>query len=125
MKYEKTIIISAVNLVEGGGLSILQKCAQEISIFNLKNSNTYKVIILIHDKALLPKYENVIYIEYPLAKKNWFFRVFYEYIFFYFVSKQYKPLIWFSLHDITPNVKAKYLYTYMHNPSPFSLSAYG
>lgn len=119
MKYNKTIIISAVNLVEGGGLSILKKCLQEFSNFNNKNENNFEIIALVHSKLLLPVYDNVSYIEYPLAKRNWLFRAFYEYIYFYFVSLKRRPIVWLSLHDMTPNVKAKYLYTYMHNSSPF------
>lgn len=112
------IVVSAVNLVEGGGLSILKKCAQELSIFN--KHNKYKVYILVHKNSLIPNYDNITYIAYPKAKKNWFFRAFYEYFYFYFLSIKLNPFVWISLHDITPNVKSGlYLYTYMHNPSPF------
>jgi hypothetical protein len=117
MKNSKTIIVSAVNLIEGGGLSILQKCVQELSTYN--KDNKFKIYILVHSISLLPKYENITYIVYPKAKKSWLFRIFYEYVYFYFISLKEKPLIWISLHDVTPNVRAKYLYTYMHNPSPF------
>lgn len=117
MKFNNTIIISAVNLVEGGTLSILKKCVQEIVQYN--SSGKYKIIVLVHSKNILPAYENVEYIAYPASKRNWFIRMFYEYIFFYFLSLKLKPLIWFSLHDMTPNVRAKYRYVYMHNPSPF------
>lgn len=118
MKNSKTIIVSAVNLVEGGGLSILKKCVQELSTFN--KDNKYTIYILVHSISLLPEYKNITYIAYPKAKKNWFLRVFYEYIFFYFVSLKLKPIVWFSLHDMTPNVKSGLcLYTYMHNPAPF------
>ena len=119
MKYNKTIIISAVNLVEGGGLSILKKCVQEVSNLNNKNENKYKIIVLVNSKSLLKKYDNVILQEYSLPKKSWLFRIFYEYVYFYFYSLVMKPLVWISLHDMTPNVRAKYRYVYMHNPSPF------
>ncbi|MBR1639809.1 MAG: glycosyltransferase [Treponema sp.] len=117
MKNSKTIIVSAVNLVEGGGLSILKKCVQEFSTFN--KDNKYTIYILVHSISLLPEYKNITYIAYPKAKKNWLFRAFYEYIYFYFLSLKYQPIVWLSLHDITPNVRVKYLYTYMHNSSPF------
>lgn len=117
MTYNNTIIISAVNFIEGGPLSILKKCVQELSVYNA--DQRYEVIVLVNSKNLLHEYDNVTYIEYSQPKKNWFFRVFYEYVYFFFVSLKYKPLIWLSLHDTTPNVRAKYRYVYMHNPSPF------
>lgn len=115
--YNKTIVISAVNLVNGGTFTILKECLQQISAS--KYFNDYKIIALVHSKLILKKYENIEYIEYPMAKKNYMFRLFYEYIYFYILSLKYRPEIWFSLHDITPNVKAKCRYVYMHNPSPF------
>lgn len=118
LKNSNVIVVSAVNLVEGGGLSILKKCVQELSEFN--KDNKYKIFILVHSISLLPEYENITYIAYPKAKKNWIFRTFYEYIYFYIVSVKLNPLVWFSLHDMTPNVKSGLcLYTYMHNPAPF------
>lgn len=117
MEYSNTIVISAVNLIEGGTLSILKKCVQEIAQYNADGK--YKVIVLVHSADILPSYENVEYIAYPTSKKSWFIRMFYEYIYFYFLSLKIKPLIWISLHDMTPSVRSKYLYVYMHNPSPF------
>ena len=72
-----------------------------------------------HSKKLLPEYKNIEYIAYPLAKKNYLFRCFYEYIYFYFLSKKLKPKFWLSLHDMTPITDCAYRYVYMHNPSPF------
>lgn len=115
-KYNNTIVVSAVNLVEGGTLSILKKCVQELVVYN---SGKKKIVVLVHSKDILPQYEDIEYKEYPLSKKNWMIRMFYEYIYFYFLSLKLKPLIWISLHDMTPNVRAKYLYVYMHNSSPF------
>jgi len=46
-------------------------------------------------------------------------RCFYEYVYFYFLSKKIKPYLWLSLHDITPNVKTEKMAVYCHNPSPF------
>ena len=117
MTYTNTIVISAVNLVNGGTFSILKKCVEELTLYN--SVGKYKIYVLVNSVDLLPKYENVEYIAYPLSKKNWLIRIFYEYIYFYFLSLKIKPLIWFSLHDMTPTVRAKYRYVYMHNPSPF------
>ncbi len=59
------------------------------------------------------------FLEFPKSKKSWFFRLYYEYIYFYFFSKKLKPDLWLSLHDISPNVSAKKRMVYCHNPSPF------
>lgn len=111
------MIISAVNLVSGGPFTILKDCLDQIVHNNICSS--YKIIVLVHSKASMPVYPNIEYLEYPFPKKNWVIRMFYEYIYFYFLSLKLSPLIWISLHDMTPNVRSKYQYVYMHNPSPF------
>lgn len=112
-----TIIISAVNLINGGTFTILKECLSQIS--KSETFKDWKIIALIHSEKLLPEYKNIEYISFPLAKKNYFFRCFYEYIYFYFLSLKLKPKIWLSLHDMTPNVKSEERFVYMHNPMPF------
>lgn len=46
-------------------------------------------------------------------------RLWYEYIYFYFFSHKKQIDVWLSMHDMTPNVKAKKRYVYCHNASPF------
>lgn len=115
--FSNTIVISAVNLVNGGTFTILKECLEQISKSAVFAD--WKIIALVHSHKVLKRYSNIEYIEYPLAKKNYFFRCFYEYIVFYFLSLKLKPKIWFSLHDMTPNVRAEKRYVYMHNPMPF------
>lgn len=114
----KTIVISGINLTSGGGLSIY-----EDALNSLVNNGMYKnnnIIILVHKKGIFSKYKNYFNImEFPLGKSNWLFRIWYEYVYFYFLSKRLSPDIWLSLHDMTPNVSAKRKYVYCHNPSPF------
>lgn len=117
MQYTNSIVISAVNIVSGGTFTILNDFLNQIK--NNKNAKNYKIIALVNNHERLPVEDNIIYKDYKLPKKNWLFRVFYEYIYFFFVSLKLKPEIWVSLHDMTPFVHSKYLYTYMHNPSPF------
>jgi len=111
----KNIIISAINITSGGTLSILNDCLTYASD-NL--SNNYNIIALVNDKNNFD-FDNIKFIEYPLSKKSWINRLFYEYIYFYFISKKLNPYLWLSLHDMTPNVKAKKRAVYCHNPSPF------
>lgn len=86
--------------------------------FNSINSNNYRIIVLINNKELIKNYQFE-YIEFKNSKKSWFFRIYYEYLYFYFLSSRLKPYIWFSLHDISPFVKSTHKLLYCHNPAPF------
>lgn len=114
----KTIVLSGINLVDGGALSVYIDCINEL----LQNgyANNYKIVALVGNKKLFPKDKRIKYVEFPKSKKNWLYRIYYEYIYFYFFSKKIKPYIWLSLHDITPNIVATKRYVYCHNPSPFN-----
>lgn len=114
---KETLVISAVNLVEGGTLTILNNC---LSFLNSNSFiyNRYRVIALVHNKDMFG-FKNIDFIEVPLAKKNWFFRMYYEYIGFNKISKSLKPKLWLSLHDISPVVNAERKAVYCHNPTPF------
>lgn len=114
---KKIIVISAVNLVEGGTLTILRECVASLS--RSRFSKEYNIVVLVHKCDLLPNYENIIYVEYPRAKKNYLYRCYYEYIGFKKLSKGLSPELWLSLHDMSPIVKTKRQAVYMHNPSPF------
>lgn len=115
----KKLIISGINLVDGGALSVFHDCLDSL----IKSSflNIYDVTILVGKKSLFKKYSNsVSIIEFPKSKKNWLYRLYYEYFYFKKLSKKWQPDIWISLHDITPNVVAKKRFVYCHNPSPFN-----
>lgn len=115
--YEKVIVISAVNLTEGGTLSILHDCLKSIS--QHIEETEYKVIALVNSKKYEIKLAGIEYIEFPNSKKSYLLRFYYEYFYFFKWSKKIVPEYWISLHDMTPNVCAKHRYVYMHNPSPF------
>lgn len=111
------IVISAVNLIDGGALQILKKfltSADEISseseirfTFLLSNQNVSKGYSKQHN-----------YIYFPEAKKRWINRLIFEFNTSYTLSKTLKPDLWISLHDISPRVACKQV-VYCHNPSPF------
>lgn len=83
MDFSKTIIVSAVNIVEGGALSILKNCIKEL-VFYIRDKD-FSIKILVHSRNLLLDYENVEYISYSKSKKSFIYRLFYEYIYFYFI----------------------------------------
>lgn len=115
---KKVIVVSAVNFVSGGPLSILKECLAELSA---NYAHQYEIIALVHSKNLLT-YRNVTFLEFPLSKKSWLLRLYYEYVGFYFLSKKLRPDFWLSLHDMTPNVVCKNRFVYCHNPAPFYAS---
>lgn len=111
-------VISGINLLDGGALSVYYDLLDEV----LKNEwyKKYNIIALVADKKLFRKYENYIeIIEFKKSKKNWLFRLYYEYIYFKIFSKKNNVDVWLSLHDTTPNVIAKKRYVYCHNATPF------
>ena len=112
---KKLLVISAINFIEGGPLTVLYSLLNALTSIN---SNSYRIIVLINKKELLKDYKFE-YIVLNKSKNSWFFRLYYEYIYFYFLSRRIKPYIWFSLHDITPFVKATHKLLYCHNPAPF------
>ncbi|WP_429039434.1 glycosyltransferase [Aeromonas veronii] len=110
------IIISGVNLIEGGPLKVLQD-----SIAAFSKLENIELICLVNNRKLFEIDENINFIEFPWAKKNWLLRCFFEYIYCWFLSKKMRPDIWLAMHDMTPylycpaNIKQ---YVYCHNPSP-------
>lgn len=112
----KTIVISAVNLRKGGTLTILRECLQFASS---RLSEEYRIITLVH-KRDLADYPGIEYIEIPWAIKGWGRRLWCEYVTMNKIAKNLQPIeLWLSLHDTTPNVRAKKRAVYCHNPFPF------
>lgn len=115
----KQFVISGINLIDGGALSVFHDCLD--SLVNSVYLNDYKVTILVGNKSLFEKYgDKVTIIEFQKSKKSWLFRLYYEYFLFKKLSKKLNADVWLSLHDITPNVISKKRYVYCHNPSPFN-----
>ena len=118
-KINKVIVVSAINFFEGGPLSILMDCLNELS--STKYS-LYQIIILVHKKELFEDKifpNNIVFKEFPKSRKHYFYRLYYEYIYFKKISKKLNVHLWFSLHDISPRVEAKVKSVYCHNPTPF------
>ena len=120
MSKKKIIIISAINITNGGPHRILNECLD----YSISLLNKYKIFVLINNTKVVEKFneynELINFVEFPLSKKSWIFRVFYEYFYFKFFSRKYNVDIWFSLHDCSPFVKAKKHFVYCHNPEIFA-----
>lgn len=115
---KKLIIISAVNFFEGGPLTILK---DNLKFANDFLSSDYEIIALVHKKKLLDLsyLTKITFLEFPKSRESYFIRVYLEYFYFNKLSKKWNPYLWFSLHDITPNVYAEIRAVYCHNPTPF------
>ena len=121
----KIVVISAVSLFYGGAFSILKSVLNYLSQDDW--SHRYRIIVLVYQKQILNEYSNIELIEFPKARASWLHKLLFEYYYFNKLSKKVKPYLWFSLHDVTPNVKAERRAVYCHNAypfSPFSFKAY-
>lgn len=111
----KTIVVSAVNIVEAGPLAILKDCLDSLSKWVATRSAAYRVIAIVYKKELVD-YPHLEYIETQWPKKRWINRLWYEYVSLQKISKEIGDVyLWFSLHDTSPSVKAKYRAVYCHN----------
>lgn len=112
------LIISMINVrPETGPFTIFRLCCEAAA--KLEGVRT---TVLCHSLADVKKLDapGVRFIEYPLSQKNWLFRIFYEYVYFYFLARRLKPDFWFSLHDMSPNIgKICPQAVYCHNSTPF------
>ena len=113
---KKSIVISAVNIINGGTLTILRECLEVLSKYVVYNN--VEVYALVNNRTLC-EFPNIKYIEIPWSKKCWINRVYCEYFYMKRISKKIKPNVWLSLHDMTPNVTANVRAVYCHNAIPF------
>jgi glycosyltransferase involved in cell wall biosynthesis len=109
------IVVSAVNFTEGGPLTVLRECLASASAVLPADCE----IVAIVNRADLINEPRVRLISIPSSKKSWFHRLYWEWFGFMRISRELKPALWLSLHDITPRVSAARQAVYCHNPSPF------
>ena len=114
----KVIVVSGINLFEGGPLSVYKDFLDALVSAGVAADNW--IILYVHKKELFADYEqHARIVELPESRKNYLRRLYYEYIYFAGISRKHKIDYWISLHDITPGVRAGHLYTYCHQPAPF------
>lgn len=109
------VVVSAVNFTEGGPLTVLRECL-EAAVAVLPPA--WEVVALVNSAELISDLR-VRSVAIPSAKRSWFLRLYWEWIGFSRVSRHLRPILWFSLHDITPRVSAVRQVVYCHNPAPF------
>ena len=110
----RRIIVSAVNFIEGGALTVLRQCVDAAHTLPAG----WRMTVLVNDSALVDTTQ-VDAIAFPKPKQSWLNRLKFEYWDLHRISKGMGADIWLSLHDMTPRVRAGQQYVYCHNPSPF------
>jgi glycosyltransferase involved in cell wall biosynthesis len=109
-----TVVVSAVNLTEMGGLSVLTDCLHELA----QRADDYSIVALVHEKELVGV-PNIHYYEFPRSKRSILDRLYHEYWVFWQLSRRLNPFLWLSLHNTTPNVHAQRRAVYCQNVSNF------
>jgi glycosyltransferase involved in cell wall biosynthesis len=111
----KVIVFSAINVTQGGPLTIMHTFAQYATANLLTKFDVY---FLVKDRKILAQYP-VKTIEFPNSQKTFLHKLYYEYFGFKTLSNQLKPYLWFSLNDCSPTVSSEIQVVYFHNATPF------
>lgn len=109
------LVVSAVNLTEGGPLTIL---IESLDAAAATLGPEWRITALVHDHSLVTN-NRVKTVAFPNAKKRWANRIWTEWFGLRRLSRELNPDLWLSLHDMTPVVTAKRQAVYCHNTSPF------
>ncbi len=112
---KKLLVISAINIREGGPLTILNNCLNELANSDLLKR--FNIVALVYKKELC-LYKGITYVEFPKANKRLHY-FYYEYIGLKNRWNQGEIELLISLTDKTPNIKANLKAVYIHNPTPF------
>lgn len=101
-------------------MSVFKDCLDFVN--SSKFQNGFKFIALVHKKELFDQniYSNIDFVEFPKSRKSYFYRLYYEYIYFKKFARNNDVSFWLSLHDITPSIGKVPQAVYCHNPSPFN-----
>ena len=115
------VVVSAINIFKGGSLTIVRGFLKELCAGRPLSAEALSIVVFCHSAKLFDGVDmsGVKFCEKPLSRKNWLLRLFYEYVWFWFWSRNKDVDYWISMHDMTPNVKAKHRFVYCHNPAPF------
>jgi len=105
-RQKPVVVVSAVNFSDFG------------PFLSAKYGDAYDIVALVHNRGLIGV-NGIEYLEFPRCKTSWVNRLRFEFATCNRISRELKPFLWLSLHDITPRVSAERQAVYCHNPSPF------
>lgn len=115
VRNRKRLVVSGVNLVEGGTLRVLQEFLMAAS---LELDSNWEIVALVHSRnKLKPTRAKLVEVAWP--KRSWLGRMFFEWEVSARLAKRLRPDVWFAIHDITPRVGDVRKVVYCHNPMPF------
>ena len=79
MAKNELIVISGVNIVDGGALVVFKDAVSAI----VNNNKGYRICVLVNKKSLFDdlNLQDVLFLEYPDIKRRWINRVFFEYVY--------------------------------------------
>jgi glycosyltransferase involved in cell wall biosynthesis len=106
------IVVSAQRFFRGGTIVIVTDCLEYLSSHY---ADQYVIKALVFKKTLYPSLPGIEYIEFPKSRNSFLRRMYDEYFYFRKLSKQWKPYLWLSMQDSTPNVKAMVRAVYFNN----------
>ena len=115
----KTLVISGVNLTEGGPLTVFKECVAAAS----QALPGWRIIVMAHDASLIST-PGVEVMAFPKAKSRWLRRVLLEWHGFHKISREIGADLWLCLHDMTARVDARRQAVYCHNAAPFSKATF-
>ncbi len=98
---EQHLVVSAVNLTEGGTLEILRQCLAEAV-----KLPGWRVTAIVHS-AKKVGVDGIHYVERPEVKRSWLKRIQFEYSECEKLAATLNPDFWLSLHDMTPNLGSR------------------
>jgi glycosyltransferase involved in cell wall biosynthesis len=115
----KVLVISAVNITNGGPSVVLQDYINSLDTSYFVD----KIFLVINSNTRIEKTNktNIKYLIYNYPLKNFFFRLFFEYFHLFFLSLKLKSDYWISFNDITPFCISKKKSIYIHSPISFEI----
>lgn len=112
------VVFSGVNIFSGGTLNVYRETLKDVVDQHLDENNT--VIAFVFKKELFSDIQGKIeFIEVPFARKSYFHRICFEFVYLKKWSKDKNVDLWIAMHDLSPNVIAKKKYTYFHSAQIF------
>ncbi|MEJ2883668.1 glycosyltransferase [Pedobacter sp. GR22-6] len=113
-KGKTTIVISGANITSGGPLQVFRDVLSQT-----RNHKEFYIVAIVADVSLFGEFDHVHFIQIKLYKKFILLKFFYEYIWYYFLSKKMNVHLWLSLNDCSPTVRSRVRSVYCHNATPF------
>ncbi len=115
MTIRKKLVISGVNLTEGGPLTVFREC---LAAAERHLPDNWDIVAIVHDETLFQS-ERATFLEFKGIKRSWLARLKFEFFDCQKIARDLAPNFWLSIHDVTPRVGKVPQATYFHNAAAF------